>query len=324
LRVHLPAGTENAHFCAAWPSVAPQPCAPVDFFVVAQRDNAADKVVDWMLREEVLNMDLVTTLFSRKLPAKCLRADLCVHTASTLSRDQQSKALMLDIGSNHGFYSMQAAALAPWVRVVAFEPQPHCAQYIRIASQANLFSDRVTVLNNLAGTAELAKLDAAGKPLHTLSIPRRTGCYGTWPYLSDSEVERIHNLYAGKEGAFEEVPISYVNPASLVGPDEFVFFAKIDVEGFEEEVFLALEPLIKQRRVHHLMIELNKAQKLRRMGFEDVNDPKLLYENEEMHRWLFTYIRRFIDAGYRFLCVWNGFRTQVRPRAPVWGGEARR
>jgi len=290
LRVSLPPGTENHYFCSAWPDAKNPPCTTADFFVIAQRDNAADKVVEWMLREEQINIDLVTTLFSLNLPVKCIRPDACVHTGTTLSPEQRSRALALDIGSNHGFYSMQIAAVAPWVRVVAFEPQPHCAQYIRIASQANLFSSRLRVLNNLAGTAELAQLDDAGRPLHTVPIPRRTGCRGTWPFVAPEEMRVIHAVYDPLPGAYEPVNVSYVNPASLVGPDEFVFFAKIDVEGFEEEVFLALEPLLKQKRVYHVMIELNKAQKLRRMGrMEDARDRNIAPYDPAVNGWLVSW-----------------------------------
>jgi hypothetical protein len=315
--IHTAPGNDSWRLCTVEGSDQPSPCPTADFFVVNQRDGFSDGVVDWLVSAEEHVIDLVSTIMSTKFKKSCLRKTLpCLATASQFTEEERSKLLMLDIGSNHGFYALMSAAAAPWLTVYSFEPQPHCAAYIQVAAEASGFSERLMVLNSLAGTPELAAPGREKKSTQvgrfvvpppsekTLSVPRRTGCRGTFPTLLAEEWEAVKKGYAHIPGALDNTDIGYVDPSRLVGKDQKVLFAKIDVEGFEEEVLDALHELLSQKRIYNILIELNKPQKLRRMGRQpDATDPIVV-------EWCAKIMKRLQDYGYTLVPQWGGYKTQ--------------
>ena len=177
------------------------------------------------------------------------------------------------------------------------------------------------VLNNLAGTAALAapapghatEPAALGRflipPRSTahVDIPARTGCRGTWPTYLPQEEALVKTQYGSIPGALDAVHVTYVDPGSLVKDDHWVLLAKVDVEGFEEEVLDSLMPLIKRRRLFNILMELNKPQKLRRLGLNPDNmaDPVVV-------DWVVKMLSRLQDAGYTLIPQWTGYKNHVR------------
>lgn len=229
--------------------------------------------------------------------------------------------MFMDIGSNHGFFSGYAAGAAPFIRAVAFEPQPQCAEFIEIAVEASGFRDRILVLNNLAGTTELATPPEGVSPEpHRLGrflmppaseafvpIPARTGCRGTWPTYLPEEEAAVHRQYGSVPGALDTLNVTYVDPGTLVGEDDIVLLAKVDVEGFEEEVLDSLEPLIRRGRLYNILMELNKPQKARRLKRDPGNlaDPVVV-------DWVIKMLKRLQGLGYTIVPQWGGYKKQQR------------
>jgi len=89
--------------------------------------------------------------------------------------------------------------------------------------------------------------------------------------------------------------------------DAAVLLAKVDVEGFEEEVLDSLEPLIKRKRLFNILMELNKPQKLRRLGRDPSNlaDPVVV-------DWVIRMLKRLQGLGYTIVPQWGGYKTQQR------------
>ena len=176
------------------------------------------------------------------------------------------------------------------------------------------------VLNNLAGTTELAS-PAPGKSSEPtqlgrfrvpprsvahLDIPARTGCRGTWPTYLPQEEALVKQQYGAIPGALDTVHVTYVDPGSLVPDDHWVLLAKVDVEGFEQEVLDSLTPLIQRGRLYNILMELNKPQKLRRLGLDPNNmqDPVVV-------EWVVTMITRLQGYGYTIIPQWTGYKNHV-------------
>ena len=64
---------------------------------------------------------------------------------------QGRTATVVDIGANHGLYSLYAASLTPRVKVIAIEPQYELSQFVRISACMNGWFDRVEVLHGAVG-----------------------------------------------------------------------------------------------------------------------------------------------------------------------------
>jgi hypothetical protein len=139
-----------------------------------------------------------------------------------------------------------------------------------------------------------------------VAIPRRTGCRGTWPTLLENERAAVAQAYKDFPAALQETPIGYVDPGSLLPPGHFVLFAKVDVEGFEEEVTDSLAPLLEGKRVFNILMELNKPQKARRLGRPDPND----LNDAMVVEWVVKMLGRLQGYGYTIVPQWGGYKTQ--------------
>lgn len=135
----------------------------------------------------------------------------------------------LDVGANHGGYSLRAARrVGPAGRVVAFEPQPRLAALVRRSFQSNGFYH--------ASVLEIACSDRAGEA--DLFVPRR-----------NSGEASIHAALAGNL-AVESVRIRLERLDDALDwralPGRVV--VKIDVEGSEASLLAGAEQLLRIRR----------------------------------------------------------------------------
>ena len=144
----------------------------------------------------------------------------------------------LDVGANHGSYSLLAApAVAPG-RVLAFEPQPRLAALVRRSFEANRFKN--------AEVFEVACSDREGEA--TLYVPRTMSGMGG-----------LYEGFSGGRGRRRlSVPLRRLDDL-LSGRDLRGRVAlKLDVEGSELAVLRGARAFLRER-LPLILLELNPA-----------------------------------------------------------------
>lgn len=146
--------------------------------------------------------------------------------------------------------------------VIAVDPQPHCIQYVRMAAAVNGDTGRVTAVNAFLAKGGLlppAGVDSAVNKVHYIpgrefvTVPVRSGCWGTWPQDGRGEVEGYyHKLQGGNATAVVRVR----DPVTLFKPNDIVVLMKIDVEGAEVAIMEALYPMLAEGRVLNIMVRV--------------------------------------------------------------------
>jgi FkbM family methyltransferase len=164
--------------------------------------------------------------------------------------------LVVDVGSNAGFYTLFAAALG--ARVLSLDAQPHCAEFVRLGALASGFGDRVRVVGAFAA-AEDAPIFA--------SVPVRSGCWGTFPVVSEPALARSLAEWGRLPGGSAQVPVPGVALARLLRAaaaeapaGEGVLLLKMDAEGAEAALIehLEAEGVLSEHLVKNFIIEVNK------------------------------------------------------------------
>jgi FkbM family methyltransferase len=151
------------------------------------------------------------------------------------ARDPTSRPLVMDVGSNHGLYSLFAAKLG--ADVVTLEPQVRLCRVINKAAQLNGadVASRITLYNNAALDArEVITLSQADIAEGAIATVVREGSGG------------------GGSEKVEARPISDFIPQ---GDTRDVCFLKVDVEGFELHAIPSAGMLLDTGRVHNVLVE---------------------------------------------------------------------
>ena len=141
----------------------------------------------------------------------------------------------VDVGANHGYYSLLAAArVGPRGRVAAFEPNPGVAGALREQVARNGFERVVEV-------RECALVDhAAGSlPLYLSAFPWNDGL-SSLVYNPDA-----HGGDAGRPPAAVPVPASTFDAWAAERPGGRAALVKIDVEGAEEAVIRGMDRVLR-------------------------------------------------------------------------------
>jgi FkbM family methyltransferase len=144
----------------------------------------------------------------------------------------------LDVGANHGTYSLLARRLVgPHGAVLAFEPQPHLAKLLRLSFESNRFDN--------CSVHEVALADREGAT--QFYIPAHSGLAG------------IHKKFSGKGRSRElEVRMSrfddLIDWRTLPGR----IFLKLDIEGSELPFLRGAAEMIRSRKPL-LLMEINPA-----------------------------------------------------------------
>ena len=82
-----------------------------------------------------------------------------------MARLLQPGMFCVDVGANHGYYSLlMASAAGSEGRVLAFEPNAGLAHRIRLNARANGYADRIEVLENAAADASGRRVDLVFAP----------------------------------------------------------------------------------------------------------------------------------------------------------------
>lgn len=152
-------------------------CAAANIFMVDNRDDSmSDDLLTYLFREEPWSYELWAGILSAtrcramegmKRPHAC-RANWAPYLAGR-------RPLVMDFGANHGFFGLFAAAMG--YDTVAVDPQPHCAEYVRVAAAASEFhrasESRFRTVN--AFLAKDGKLSPGGET--SVDVRVRTGCW---------------------------------------------------------------------------------------------------------------------------------------------------
>eukprot|EP00300_Choanocystis_sp_HF-7_P010377 c16920_g2_i1.p1 GENE.c16920_g2_i1~~c16920_g2_i1.p1 ORF type:complete len:411 (-),score=78.89 c16920_g2_i1:170-1402(-) len=158
------------------------------------------------------------------------------------------RAVVLDVGSNSGFYSLLSASLG--YRVIGVDPQPHCAQFVRTAVTTSGLDHLVTFHNAFAGTRDQPR-----------DVMPRTGCWGTFPYVTDSQTESTNSLFTEIPAAQVPLKVPTIAVDDLVSPaHDVVVVMKVDVEGHEKHVFEGARRMLEARKILNMFVEWNKNQ----------------------------------------------------------------
>jgi FkbM family methyltransferase len=184
----------------------------------------------------------------------------------------------LDVGANHGYYTLvMADGAGPEGRVVPIEPTPKLAELLRQTLDVNGFPD-VEVLQKAAS-------DADGKTLQ-LVIPAHRS-------LNAHLVESV----APTE---DSVAVESVTIDAITRDWPRVDLIKIDVEGAEESVWRGMEQTISRNREVIVVLELN---------VDRYEDPRRFLGTIESAGFVLRYIH--IDAEVKDVTIDELLRQQV-------------
>ena len=160
-------------------------------------------------------------------------------TVSVMRRYLDSGSTFVDIGANEGILSVVARRMVgPEGIVLAIEPQSRLLEAICLNAGLNGMVLRV---------AHGALGGAQGQMAQLRLFPeRRSGA---------SSIVRRHRFSHQRE------QVSFVDPEWLFDSEgiETADLVKIDVEGFEPEVIVSLRPLLSERRIRALYVDIHEA-----------------------------------------------------------------
>ena len=145
--------------------------------------------------------------------------------------------LMLDIGSNIGYYTLLAKRFQPNIKVIAFEPMPSVFKYlnknIQINHYKNVFTEQLA-LSNINGNASF----------YTRINPRMKSIVDQLP--GDSSLDSSIVQSAIEVQVKLETLDNYVK--QHLSENEKIDFIKIDTEATEHLVFQGAENVLKNHR----------------------------------------------------------------------------
>lgn len=159
-----------------------------------------------------------------------------------------------DVGANVGAYTVLASGVAG-AKSVSFEPSPSTFRYLLQNIKLNDLSEKVTPLNVAVGSAE-GRL-------------RLTEGLGTENYVSPQPVS------GGVEVDATTLDKTFVNAVPAL--------IKVDVEGFETEVFAGAERLLTQPSLKAMIVERGAVT------------GRYTYDENELHRRIQA---QFIPCAY--------------------------
>jgi FkbM family methyltransferase len=166
-------------------------------------------------------------------------------TTEYVSRHLVPGAVFVDVGANHGYFTMLAAArLGAGGRVVAFEPNPAVfAQLVRHV-RMNGFESRVTLV-----PAALSDAPAEAAPLFVSQMPRNSGLSSLTPWaaaIDTGALATAHTIPVRVDTFDNWFAASRLDRIDLV---------KIDVEGAEARVVSGMRTALASGAVEALICE---------------------------------------------------------------------
>ena len=165
--------------------------------------------------------------------------DKILSTGCRSRNGRPSDALFLDVGSNSGFYGLNA--IAHGCVAAFFDVQPGCNKVVNAALLVNGFTDRGVVM--AAGLSDKDDVVPASSE-STCSFES-----GRFP-ISAIETDTLND---------GDVDVPVLPLSQLLLPSSAstrVFLMKIDTEGLEQRVLAGAMSLFKMKKVEHAIVEV--------------------------------------------------------------------
>ena len=153
-----------------------------------------------------------------------------------LCRAVQPAYACVDVGANHGYYTLiMADAAGPAGRVLAIEPNPDLADLVRLTVTLNGFEKSVTVLERAATDIDATEVQ--------LVIPRHRLANATICRSAEASDDVRHVQTVSLDRAVEDWPK--------------VDLVKIDAEGAEHEIWRGMRETLARNSMITLIMEVN-------------------------------------------------------------------
>ena len=165
------------------------------------------------------------------------------HYVASKDGNFQQK-LMLDVGSNAGFYGLLAATYG--LKTIAFDLQPECVAVIQNSVLVNNLVENMRVIPK--GVSE----EAVNETTTIIPVPD-DGCDGRFPF-SDGK--------RGSKQVFVELhPLQYYLPSSEADDESQhesleIQMMKVDTEGNEKRVLVGALPFFASGKIKNAIIEV--------------------------------------------------------------------
>jgi FkbM family methyltransferase len=181
-------------------------------------------------------------------PRLCLDGFWESWVTAALARVLRPGAFCVDVGANHGYYTMLLAdAVGPHGRVLALEPNPALAELLALTLEVNGFERRALV-------AQQAATDGGARTAR-LVIPRRRGACATIcraPSAADAVIE---------------VDAASIDDLTATWPR--VDLIKIDAEGAEPAIWRGMRRTIDRNPALIVVLEFVPSRYEDARGFLD-------------------------------------------------------
>ena len=154
-----------------------------------------------------------------------------------MTDNQNTDAIIIDIGANIGYYSLLSAAMG--YTCYSFEPDPSNFEKLNSSITLNNFDNKIKLYKNaLSNKAnETIILSTVGGPIVN---------HGCLTLLQDF-IPTSSNT----------VPVVTLKLDDVIDKNDKILLIKIDVEGFEPEVIEGSLKLIKSGNIQHILIEIS-------------------------------------------------------------------
>lgn len=187
----------------------------------------------------------------------------------------QQSCLMVDVGMNIGQYSNFAAANG--CRVVAFEMQEACIDFMLQLMQKNQLMENITIYQNPVSDKSNIDIVLPYPAMEDNKLKLCSGLYG----FSRTDCDWCVSKSVNTTKTYKTVALDDFFPLST-----FIDFLKIDTEGHDPQVLAGAEQLFRHRRVRY--VQLEASPKMWNPPF----DPSYL-----------TIWRRILSYGYKAGCL---------------------
>ncbi|KAL0024793.1 hypothetical protein WJX79_007618 [Trebouxia sp. C0005] len=251
----------------------------VPSFQMAYTDPMKDVDVSGQMEHGgVVEMGL-TMMWYKALKDKCIQRD-------------GSRALVVDVGGNFGWYSIYAATLG--CRVITWEPVPHFRAFLEYNRQLNHLEDLIDIRDT--AVAEVSGVT------YDLTVPQR-GIWGTAGIGGLNIDGSVDN-----QGDYEMVTAMGERVDEVVA--ENVVLLKADVEGLEPGVIQSAKGLLESYKVDHVVMEYSP-------GAWEIHDKWDEYID------LANMLAYLLDLGYTLLhlqLMGCPKPKELKQVGKVWGG----
>jgi len=164
------------------------------------------------------------------------------YTNEKKDNDNDAGHLMLDIGSNAGYYGLLAATYG--LKTVAFDLQPECVAVIQNSILVNNLGEKMRVIPK--GVSE-GKVNETT----TIQVPNE-GCNGRFPFDDGKKSSKHNNMID-----VELHPLQYYLPSSSKIIE--IEMMKVDTEGNEKRVLVGALPFFASQKIKNAIVEVTSG-----------------------------------------------------------------